>query len=306
MYFEKDHLGSIRSVLNTSGTVLEKNDYYPFGQCHANSSYVVTANNRFKFNGKEDQTVGALGLLDYGARMYDGYIGRWLGSDPMAYAYYATSPYVYCSNNPINAIDPDGKKIVFINGYLGFGSPKGGAAYWNYSFVKGAQSFFKDNTIPYFTDVKHGKLSSASGRHSKGYQYAKENYADLINGMQEGETFKLVSHSMGGAFATGIQEYLEEQGWIVDNSVFINTYQSGSVKTKKDSHTFIVDYQNTNDPVLFWLDSNLGLGEIKNSDVKVREKSEKGWSYRHKGPIGSGEDFWKELQKIIDEIVNNW
>ena len=108
MYFEKDHLGSIRSVLNTSGTVLEKNDYYPFGQRHANSSYVVTANNRFKFNGKEDQTVGSLGLLDYGARMYDGQIGRWLGSDPMAYAYYATSPYVYCSNNPINRIDPIG------------------------------------------------------------------------------------------------------------------------------------------------------------------------------------------------------
>ena len=37
MYFEKDHLGSIRSVLNTSGTVLEKNDYYPFGLRHANS-----------------------------------------------------------------------------------------------------------------------------------------------------------------------------------------------------------------------------------------------------------------------------
>ncbi len=142
MYFEKDHLGSIRSVLNISGTVLEKNDYYPFGQRHANSSYVVTANNRFKFNGKEDQTVGSLELLDYGARMYDGYIGRWLAIDPIAEKYYATSPYVYCVNNPINAIDPDGKKNVFINGYLGFGSPKGGAAYWNYSFVRGAQSFF--------------------------------------------------------------------------------------------------------------------------------------------------------------------
>lgn len=83
MYFEKDHLGSIRSVLNTSGTVLEKNDYYPFGQRHANSSHVVTANNRYKFNGKENQTVGSLELLDYKARMYDGYIGRWLGSDPI-------------------------------------------------------------------------------------------------------------------------------------------------------------------------------------------------------------------------------
>lgn len=35
------------------------------------------------------------------------------------------------ANTPINAIDPDGEKIVFVNGYLGFGSPTGGAKYWN-------------------------------------------------------------------------------------------------------------------------------------------------------------------------------
>ena len=61
MYFEKDHLGSIRTVQNTSGTVIERNDYYPFGMRHANASHVVTANNRYKFNGKEDQTVGDSG-----------------------------------------------------------------------------------------------------------------------------------------------------------------------------------------------------------------------------------------------------
>lgn len=134
MYFEKDHLGSIRSVLNTSGTVLEKNDYYPFGLRHANSSYVVTANNRFKFNGKEDQTVGALGLLDYGARMYDGQIGRWLSMDPLAEKYYSTSPYVYCVNNPINYFDPDGKRGIPVRppvrrGYRNGGRPNPYAFY---------------------------------------------------------------------------------------------------------------------------------------------------------------------------------
>lgn len=134
MYFEKDHLGSIRSVLNTSGTVLEKNDYYPFGLRHANSSYVVTANNRFKFNGKEDQTVGALELLDYGARMYDGQIGRWLGLDPLAEKYYSTSPYVYCVNNPINYFDPDGKRGIPVRppvrrGYRNGGRPNPYAFY---------------------------------------------------------------------------------------------------------------------------------------------------------------------------------
>jgi RHS repeat-associated protein len=115
MYFENDHLGSIRTVLNTAGTVIERNDYYPFGMRHANASHVVTANNRYKFNGKEDQTVGALGLLDYGARMYDAQIGRWLTVDPMADSYYSVSPYAYCADNPVRFIDPNG---MFFDDYF--------------------------------------------------------------------------------------------------------------------------------------------------------------------------------------------
>lgn len=118
MYFEKDHLGSTRVVLNTSGTVLEKNDYYPFGMRHANSAHSLTANNRYKFNGKEDQTIGSLNLLDYGARMYDGQIGRWLGVDAMADKYYPVSPYAYCANDPIKYIDPTG--MLFGDYYSGY------------------------------------------------------------------------------------------------------------------------------------------------------------------------------------------
>ena len=134
MYFEKDHLGSIRSVLNTSGTVLKKNDYYPFGQRHANSSYVVTASNRFKFNGKEGQTVGALRLLDYGARMYDEYMGKWFTIDPLAEKYYSISPYTYCTNNPINYFGPDGKRGIPVRppvrrGYKNGGRPNPYAFY---------------------------------------------------------------------------------------------------------------------------------------------------------------------------------
>ena len=108
MYFEKDHLGSVRTVLNVSGTVIETNDYYPFGMRHANATHILTANNRYKYNGKEEQTVGSLGVLDYGARIYDGQIGKWFGIDPLADSYYSISPYTYCTNNPIRYIDPTG------------------------------------------------------------------------------------------------------------------------------------------------------------------------------------------------------
>ena len=71
-YHHKDHLGSIRAVTDTSGTVIEQNAYYPFGGRHTfGQTYAQTSANRYKFNGKEQQTTGNIGLLDYGARMYD-------------------------------------------------------------------------------------------------------------------------------------------------------------------------------------------------------------------------------------------
>jgi len=257
----------------------------------------------YKAQSKEFIEMHGYDTYDFHARMYVPSFVRTTTMDPLAEMYYSISPYAWCLNNFVNAIDTDGRRVVFINGYLGFGSPDGGKAYWNSSFISGAQRFFNDNTSPYFTDVKHGMLSSASGRQSKGYTYAKENYTSLIEGVNEGETFKLVSHSMGGAFSTGVKKYLEEQGWAVESSVFINTFQSDKVKNSKDG-TFVVDYQNTNDPVLFWFDSNLGKGQIKNSDIQIRVKSDEKTGYIHRSPIDSGKDFWEELRKTIDDIFN--
>jgi RHS repeat-associated protein len=75
--------------------------------------------NRFKYNGKEEQqqefTDGSgLEWLDYGARMYDNQIARWSIADPLATKYSSLSPYTYTSNNPISAIDPNGKEIIFL------------------------------------------------------------------------------------------------------------------------------------------------------------------------------------------------
>ena len=89
---------------------LSKNAYYPFGGRHTfGQTYAQTASNRYKFNGKELQTIGGLDLLDYGARMYDAKIARWLVQDPLAEKYYPFSAYNYCVNNPVINIDRDGR-----------------------------------------------------------------------------------------------------------------------------------------------------------------------------------------------------
>ncbi len=111
-YFLTDHLGSVRVIVDGTGKVLERNDYYPFGARQARSDYPQLAANRFKYNGKEEQVTGDLEWLDYGARMYDSGLGRWFGVDPFQESFISLSPYNYCSGNPMVFIDPSGALVT--------------------------------------------------------------------------------------------------------------------------------------------------------------------------------------------------
>ncbi len=112
-YHITDHLGSVRAVVDGStGQVIETNDYYPFGKRWDSSSSVTSPDNRFRFNGKEDQSEFGTPYSDYGARQYSSFNGRWLTVDPLAEKYYSSSPYAFCGNNPVNFVDLDGRRWV--------------------------------------------------------------------------------------------------------------------------------------------------------------------------------------------------
>ena len=121
-FFITDHLGSTRVVIRPTEdesptdpdqplfTVLERNDFYPFGKRWETPSAAIT-DNRFRFSGKEEQDLFNLPYIDFGARMYDPFIGRWTTPDPLAEKYLKWSPYNYTLNNPIRYIDPFGLDV---------------------------------------------------------------------------------------------------------------------------------------------------------------------------------------------------
>lgn len=82
--------------------------------------------------------------------------------------------------------------------------------------------------------------------------------------------------------------------------VLLNSFQSDNIKIDKANSTIIVDYQNTNDPVLYYLDPHYwtATGNVKNADLKIREDSNEKAGYRHRDPIDSGGKFWNNLEKL--------
>ena len=123
-HYLRDHLGSVRSVIDgDTGTVIETNDYYPFGKRIPVTNSVAepveattqsaTSPDRWLFSSKESQSFlnASIPLLDFGARMYNPVIARWTASDPLSEKYYGISPYVYCLGNPIVNIDVKGDSV---------------------------------------------------------------------------------------------------------------------------------------------------------------------------------------------------
>ena len=108
-FYNQDHLGNIREVVDASGNVQQVTNYYPFGAPYADASGSTNSDFQpYKYNGKELDKMHGLNTYDYGARQHDPILARWDRIDPLAEKYYNVSPYVYCINSPVNYVDLDG------------------------------------------------------------------------------------------------------------------------------------------------------------------------------------------------------
>ncbi|MGN6492810.1 MAG: RHS repeat-associated core domain-containing protein, partial [Agriterribacter sp.] len=128
-FFElTNHLGNVLSTItdNKLPTPVQNNplliasysadlvtaiDYSPFGMTLPGRVY----NNhwrryRYGFNGKENdnEVQGEYNELDYGMRVYDPRVGRFLSVDPLTKTFPWYTPYQFAGNKPIWATDLDG------------------------------------------------------------------------------------------------------------------------------------------------------------------------------------------------------
>ena len=104
-YYVRDYQGNIRAVLDEENNVVESNSYYPYGMPYADNYFSVQP---YKYGGKELDRTNGLDMYDFGARLYDMIVPRFITIDPMAEKYPSISPYAYCAGNPIRYVDPTG------------------------------------------------------------------------------------------------------------------------------------------------------------------------------------------------------
>ncbi|MGC4068861.1 MAG: RHS repeat-associated core domain-containing protein [Polyangiaceae bacterium] len=104
----KDHLGSVRLVVNAStGVIAQSLEYDAFGRMLANTNPDFQP---FGFAGGLYDS--ATGLVRFGARDYAPAMGRWANKDPIGFAGGDTNVYAYVGNDPVNGVDLSGLKIV--------------------------------------------------------------------------------------------------------------------------------------------------------------------------------------------------
>ena len=96
-------------MVSAEPVVSSWSDYYAFGWEMPGRTSVSSPEYRYAFNGKEkDSEWGGSAVYDYGFRIYDSRLGKFLSIDPLSPDYPWFTPYQYAGNKPIRYIDLDG------------------------------------------------------------------------------------------------------------------------------------------------------------------------------------------------------
>lgn len=132
--------------------------------------------------------------------------------NPLAEKYPGVNSYVYCMDNPVRLIDPDGRFPILINGRVSKDSERGSRTYWDKSIretIKARTGYYHSQFM--YVDGDRGKLPSTriNAGMAQGKADAAKIYARLKASIKDGkitEQLQAFSHSRGSAFASGYMQ----------------------------------------------------------------------------------------------------
>jgi len=106
-FVSTDRLGSVRALVNSSGSLVTGYDFTPYGSLLGTplgQGELTT----YRFTGRQ---LDPSGLYDFRARFYDARLGRFISPDPKMQF---PSPYSYAAGSPLLLTDPSGEFIGFL------------------------------------------------------------------------------------------------------------------------------------------------------------------------------------------------
>ena len=104
-----DRLGTIRDLINNSGSIIDHVDYSAFGT-QLGESNPTNGDRLVGFARLERDTVTGLNLAVN--RVQNPGTGRWTSQDPMGFGGGDTELYGFVGNDPVDSADPTGLKFV--------------------------------------------------------------------------------------------------------------------------------------------------------------------------------------------------
>jgi len=119
-YYTSDHLGSVREVCNSSGSIVARYSYDPYGRVTLVSGSNLATK---QYTGDYYHAASGLNLTKY--RAYDPNTGKWLSRDPKG-ENGGMNLYAYCHDKPIGLLDRLGLAAGTFD--INFNPPTGGPA----------------------------------------------------------------------------------------------------------------------------------------------------------------------------------
>ncbi|RXK85907.1 RHS repeat domain-containing protein [Filimonas effusa] len=225
--------------------VVSAQDYYPFGMIMPGRNYNAAVY-RYGFNGKENdnEIKGDGNQQDYGMRIYDPRLGRFLSVDPLMSKYPELTPYQFASNTPLQAVDLDGAEALFVHGTFSDKST------FDSRFVKNmlhATGWDKVQKNAYFGNWSGANKSEARIEAANAFfnflTSDKNPYRDLKHAT-------LIGHSHGGNVNKVLRNMLIKAGWTVD-IINIETPQRTDFRSDAGHGGVYLSFYNSLDVVQF-------------------------------------------------------